>query len=433
MTPPNETTEVEPQRQPDTPPEPLREEDPLGDYPFPPGRFDEMTAAVCADAKLSETLLALPPEAREAEVLRDPRFQRLNLSTLFALRAEDALQVSPAAAIEEAALAVTIAGALPPDATGRGRRTAALAAWLLGKAHLRSGEEQLAEDAFTSIESLLPGAGLSEEHAFGPVGLAQLRWQQNRPDEAVVLFTEAASIFSLLHQADGAAACLAQAGFVLLGEGQHWPAKSALRGAYRAAHDRRAPSLVILVCLAMARCDAALGSYTLAGDSMQMARRLVGRAARPDGAILGKWWEALVSHLVGSPATQTDVRLDEVRRGLLQLRNESGATRITFHQALLRIAAGRVASVPDLTGALADAFPGGAERWAEEMSALAGLAAESSPTFLDAATDLALRLGVDALHQPGLSGLAPSLGALADHLLRHRGEHMDALGCPTGR
>src|SRR5712691_10848136 len=82
-------------RRPVTTAEPLKE-NPLGGDPLSPDRWAALGSSVYADTRLAEELLALPPGERKARILLDSRFQRRNLATLFALRAEDALD-APAA------------------------------------------------------------------------------------------------------------------------------------------------------------------------------------------------------------------------------------------------------------------------------------------------------------------------------------------------
>jgi tetratricopeptide (TPR) repeat protein len=407
---------------------------PGGHDGLPPGRVRELFETAAADGRLAAMLLEVPPDEREELIRRDPVFHRLTLAKMFALRAEDALGKpgEPGTEAEDSAvLAVAIASTLPEAAGDQARRTAALGEWLLGKTFLRQGHLAAAEASFERILVGLAGSAPCDELGLAWSGLAQARWDRKRYLEAATFFAMAALIFSRLERDQQSAACHAQRGFVLLAAGELMLARGALRSALERIDTALAPSLSILVLLGRSACEEALGSPDAAAESIERARAVI--ASLPGGGrtALARWWQALAAKRAGQDAL-AETLVDGLRVDLLASGGLIDAARATFHLALLRIGTGRADAVPRLATDLAEAFPEDGEPWAAEIQELADIASARPRRYDAMVRRLALRLGAEAQRAPRPQILPPSIGQLADRLLRDRGENEEALGVAAG-
>jgi len=302
-----------------------------GQYPPAAGRLAEMMATARHDQALAARLLALPRAARRQAIASDASLRRWTLARLLRLTAEAALEDATAEAEELAELAATIAAALPRDAGGKVRRTAAVASWLLGKALLRSaaprqsppaGLEEVAadtptapatpaavwleqppdaarlvaaEEAFGQISAFVSTARPSRERGLCCVGLAEVRWRQGRLFEAGALLALGAQIFVRAHRAQQAAACHVLHGFLLLGSGDLMLARLELRKAERLLETPLAPSLAALAALGLACCEAGTGAVEEVGRRLDRAQRLKGLVAEPLRTLPRAWRELLAA------------------------------------------------------------------------------------------------------------------------------------------
>jgi tetratricopeptide (TPR) repeat protein len=395
----------------------------------------DLLATAREDHGLAARLLALPASERQALVGRDPRFQRQTLATWFVLQAEDAL-FDPQADPEEAAELVVAIG-LVPAATGQGkaRRTAALGYWLLGRARLRKAQWRQAEHAFHCIFALLPDRAASEERGLALDGLAQLHGDLGDARAATAFFLEAAHVFSRLDAPRPAAACQAELGLLLLASGDLLAAAHSLRTALvlLGDDDALAPSLAARMWLGLAEVEAVAGDAGLARGPLHRARALYALAPTATEEIERSWREARIALAAGQEA-EAEARLDRVRRELLARGSLEEAARATFDQVLLRLEGGRPEAVEELAAALAEAFGAAGEPWARDMGDLGRLAAGegSQSLYYGACHDFRRRLCQRWPADPGRPHLLMPARALADRLLRHRGEHEDPLGAARG-
>ena len=120
--------------------------------------------------------------------------------------------------------------------------------------------------------------------------------------------------------------------------------------------------------------------------------------------------------------------LAEVRRELLLRGSLAEAARCTFDELLLRIDAGRSSDVGDLTGALAEAFPGQGEPWAEAMARVARIAADNPEAVYPPSWELRRRLRQEVPADPARPPLLIPARRLTDRVLRRRGEIEDPIG-----
>jgi tetratricopeptide (TPR) repeat protein len=389
-----------------------------------------LLAAAREDRALAARLLALPASERLALVARDPRFQRQTLATWFALQAEGALFDPQADAGEAAELAVAVAFALIGAGQDKAGRTAALGYWLLGKALLRKARWRRAEQAFHSIFALLPDRAASEERGLALHGLAQLHGDLGNTDAATAFFLEASHVFSQLDAQRPAAACQAELGLLLLETGDLLDAAHGLRTALvlLGDDDALAPSLAARMWLGLAHVEAVAGDAELARGHLHRARALYRLAPSRSEEIERSWREAAIAFAAEQDA-EAEALFDRVRRELLARGSLTEAARATWDQVLLRIEGGRWEAIAELAAALAEAFGAAGEPWAREMGDLARLAAGAgSQSFYRACHDFRRRLRQRWPAAPGRPRLLTPTRALADRLLRHRGEHEDPLG-----
>jgi hypothetical protein len=394
-------------------------------YGSPAGRWRERLAAATVAGQLAQRLLAAPRSERLAMIAADPAYRRDSLALLLALAAEERLEGPPQPAEEYAEAALAVAIALPPAAGGNPRRLQALAAWLLGKAQLRGGRLEAAESSLERACRAAAGAG-AQEQALAVAGLAQLRWQQRLPEQAVALLAVAGRHYADLHDRAGVAACRSLCGFLLLGAGEPMLGRLELRAAHRDLDRAAAPSLAVLVSLGIAHCEAWLDG-TAAPDFLALADDSAAKASPVPPLPLGRWWHAVLGLGAAEPR-RTDAASDAARREALAGGDLDRALRITLDQAMGRIAAGRAESVGALAAAVAAASPEAASPWAEEIAGLAELALARRDAYPAAARVLALRIAVRDVARLGARGLPWGLCELADRLLRHRRENEDPIG-----
>jgi hypothetical protein len=300
-----------------------------GQYPPAAGRLAEMMATARLDQALAARLLALPRAARRQAIESDATLRRWTLARLLRLTAEAALEDATAEAEELAELAAAIAAALPRDAGGKVRRTAAVASWLLGKALLRSAAPRqsppaslevaagtpatpapaavwleqppdaarlvAAEQAFGQISAFISTARPSRERGLCCVGLAEVRWRQGRLFEAGALLALGAQIFARAHRAQQAAACHVLHGFLLLGSGDLMLARLELRKAERLLETPLAPSLAALAAIGLACCEAGTGAVEEVGRRLDRAQRLMGLVPEPLRTLPRAWRELLAA------------------------------------------------------------------------------------------------------------------------------------------
>jgi tetratricopeptide (TPR) repeat protein len=325
---------------------------------------------------------------------------------------------------------------LAPAGAGqaKARRTAALGYWLLGRALLRKARWRQAEQAFHCIFALLPDRAASEERGLALDGLAQLHGDLGEMDAATAFFLEASHVFSRLDAARPAAACQAELGLLLLESGDLLAAAHGLRTALLllGSDDALAPSLAARMWLGLAEIEAVAGDAGLARSHLDRARALYELAPSPTEEIERGWREARIACAAEQDA-EAEALFDRVRRELLARGSLAEAAHATWDQVLLRIEGGRWEAIAELAAALGESFGAAGEPWAREMAELARLAAGGgAQSFYRACHDFRRRLRQSWPADSGRPRLLTPTRALADRLLRHRGEHEDPLGAARG-
>jgi hypothetical protein len=406
--------------------------------PRPSSRATSLLAAAELDQRLATALLRLPPDQRQAAIRTDPRFRRLTLAQLFALRAEDTLHQPSAEPLETAELAASIASELIFDgggygpAAGKAGETAALAHWLLGKALLAKRRWRLAEESFRCVVSFLPDRVPNEHRALAHAGLAQVQADLHRLDAAAPLYLSAARHFSRLDAARPAAACLSELGLALHDTGDLRNAAHVLRRALGLlGNPAFAPSLACRLHLALAEVAATLGRAASLGRHLGQARRLYRLSSSLPEDIERTWRQARIAAAAGQ-ATAADHLFDRARQALLAHGSLAEATRCTLDHLLLWIDGDRLDSAPDLTAALAQSFQPAGHAWAADLAALVALAAGDRTRLYAAAHQLRQRLRHAPPASSGRPPLLTPVRVLTDRLLRCRGDHEDPIGAASG-
>ena len=408
--------------------------EPLGAYESLPTSAVALLAAAETEAELAALLMGLPRMERQAVALHDRRFRRPTLAKLLLLRAESELFDPGVDPLPTAEVAAAVASGVSQDAGGESWQAAALAHWLLGKAQLAAREWAMAENSFRGMCAVLPDSGPSEERALAAVGRAQLAADRYDVDGATEQFLEAAYGFALVGSAPSTGACQAELGLFLLDGGDLMNARLSLGVALALLDAAAAPSLAARLHLALAEAATALNERARASEELARAQALYPLA--PDGAagpetLERRWREGRIA-AAACDGARAAALLDEVRRELLVRGSLPEAARCTFDQVLLRIDARESSNVGDLTGALAEAFPGRGEGWAEDMARLARLAAEQPGAVYAPCWELRRRLRQEVLPEQGRPPLLRAARLLTDRVLRRRGELEDPIGAGVG-
>lgn len=245
-----------------------------------------------------DSLLALPPEAR-GEALRTKRFMRLDLLDLLLSRSEWIITWDPAQAGELAGLAAELGLACRGmDADPPVRERIVKAYLLAGGARRLTGERERADRAYDGAAFFLTPGGTTPERARVCRGIALLRWEQGRLDEAAALLLQGARLYGESGDAGEEAACLALLGVL---HAQEDEPERALEPLLRAcpALDRR-PWLKVRALLCLARCLADENRIEEARSRLDEAHRLYPRLtdAETPHAL---WLEGRLEARIGSP------------------------------------------------------------------------------------------------------------------------------------
>ncbi len=332
-----------------------------------------------------------------------------------------------------AELGATLAAALPRDVLGKARRAAAWAWWLFGKALLRAGQWRLAESAFQGMYAFIPRTlEPAEEAALSAVGLAQVWEDMGQVEAAEAQFLRAAHLYSQLDMATSGASCQAQLGFLLYESGRVEYAVRPLRAALELLDPDFAPSLAARLWLALAEIETTLRDDGGAAAECRHRARELYRLAPAEAEDLDRAWREARIALAAGADDRAEALLDRVRRELLDRGSLAEAARCTYEQQVIQLEARRFDAAGELITALASAFPGAGDEVVERLTGLARLAAAVEESggegFYGWSLELRQRLRRPLPCSPGRPPLLRSTRALADRLLRHRGELEDPIG-----
>jgi hypothetical protein len=388
-------------------------------------------AAAREDARLLAILLAAPADERLTMISEEKRFHRASLAALLAMRAEASLlrPGSDAAGAEVAMLAVAVAGEAGFRGGTKERRAVALAGWLFSS-HLLQDGAPLAAAAKSLYLALHFAAeeGPTEELALVLSGLAHLNEGTGRFDDAVVEYRRASDTFRRVGgDPSPRAACLAEAGFLLLDMDALVLARRTLQEAFRLLDPALSPSLAVRLANGCAEAQARAGKVALAAAWRERAKRLASLPAAPDEEVRRRWSEGRIAAATGRPELAR-VRLDAVSAELLARGSLAEAVRCACDRLLAQARMNQTAQADDGIAPLIEAFGPPASPWAAALARLATRARTDVGSSRQAGVELLLRLRRELPAVPGRPDLLTPDRLLCNRLRRHRGEHEDPLG-----
>lgn len=270
--------------------------------------------------RLLGELLKLPPESR-SEALRSGRFQRMDLLDLLLDKGERAVTRDPAEAGQLAWLAVELGVACRSADGDPPVRSRIVRGFLLaGGARRLAGERESADRAFHGAAFFLTPGGTAVERARVCRGIALLRWEQGRLDEAAALLLQSSRLYEESGDTGEEAACLALLGILHAQESEPVRALEPLLRAYPVLGEHR-PWLTVRALLCLARCLAEENCIEEARRRLGEARLLYPKLRDPEEKARAQWLEGRLSARIGSP---------ETTEGLLV----TAATRLTSHDRL---------------------------------------------------------------------------------------------------
>jgi tetratricopeptide (TPR) repeat protein len=249
--------------------------------------------------RLLAKLLELPPEAR-GEAIHSPRFQRMDLLDLLLDKGEQAVSRNPVEAGKLAWLAVELGVACrsaPDDPPVRERIVRAFL--LSGGARRLAGERELADNAFDGAAFFLTPGGTTLERARVCRGIALLRWERGRLDEAAALLIQGARLYGEYGDIEEEAASLALLGILHAQEDEPKRALEPLLRAHPVLSERR-PWLTVRALLCLARCLAEESRVEEARRRLDEARLLYPKLTDPVEKARAQWLEGRLSARIGS-------------------------------------------------------------------------------------------------------------------------------------
>ncbi|HVT60991.1 MAG TPA: hypothetical protein VHR45_21690 [Thermoanaerobaculia bacterium] len=326
-----------------------------------PRLLDLMFADERRGEELFEELMRLPPHERFKAVRRQPQFRVPELAVHLLKSAEARLPADPEGCEELAGLALGLAARLPEgDPLGRAASARGLAGCLTGEARRRRGDRAGAVEAYEAAAAQLDCPLESELRAAWCAGLAKVRWEERRTDEAAALLGRAATIYAANGQAQAEGVCRALVGFLCLELCEPTCAFTPLEEAYHLLDPAAAPALAARTALAFAYCHAAVGydeSWREQAAGLLVEARRLGAAVTDEGERAGwDWWEARIAARLGDREAALS-KLGAVRQRLLAQGSLREAALATLDLAVLKTACAERQDIAELGHELLHAFP----------------------------------------------------------------------------
>ena len=266
-----------------------------------PGLMKEMAAQSAEVRRLMGLLLDCPPEGRDALIAR-PELRNLGLAEALLEESRELQPAEPELSGEMARLAFRVASQrYERGMAGRVDDLKARALVLTANARRLEGDRQGAEACFRQAVSHLTCPPDAIERAFYCQMLAALRRDQGQEDEAAGLLWRAALLYNENADLLQEAACLAELGFLFLGEDQPHRAVLPLTQACEGLDLHRDATLAVRARLALAVCQASLGHEATALRALRAARPMYSRMA--DSSLQRAhvtWMEGKVTLLTGN-------------------------------------------------------------------------------------------------------------------------------------
>ena len=296
-------------------------------------------------------LTSAPPE-RQAGLLRQERFQSLDLLDLLLESSQDAQLADPARAEDLSHLAARLAATLSEDEP---EAVAALPrAFGLGANARRLRQDVTGADAM--LAKAAPFLEFSGERALYSRIAALVRWEQGRPDEADALLRNAIRLFGEEESVPEVACCRGLLGLLQMEQrGLGDPLPSLLDGWVEMSRELR-PALALRVVLSAAVCLAERRQMERARMKLREAWRLLSEIGDPRELLRASWLEARVLGRLGDREEALQM-LESVRLRLFLEPSPAEAALVSIDLGLVLAESGRAAEIEPLAEALRKAFP----------------------------------------------------------------------------
>lgn len=313
------------------------------DYSSVWDRLEERTPALVEEAlrrrtaadKLKDELLGEPAERRRA-LLDEARFQTSDLVESLLEESQAAQVRDPERAVQSAEAAARLAVHLPEDDDPVGS-AAARARYLWGNALRLAGAWEAADRTFADAASFLDDPF---DRAVFCRGVALLRWEQGRPDEAMALLQHASSLFEEDDLAAESADCLMLLGLIHAERGDPCQALFPLLCARATADPGLRPWLSVRAGFTLAACYAEIGETEKARAALADTVRLYPLVHDADEVLCAFRLEAHVRARIGDPREAENL-LEGLRRKLTEQSRVPELALVSIDLALLLAEPGR--------------------------------------------------------------------------------------------
>ncbi|HET9212229.1 MAG TPA: hypothetical protein VFR03_17630 [Thermoanaerobaculia bacterium] len=304
-----------------------------------------------AARRLLAELLSVPPAGR-SELVRQARFQNLDLLDLLLESSQEAQPADPARGEDLSHLAARLAAALSEDEP---EAAAALPrAFCLGANARRLRQDVTGADAM--LARAAPFVEFPGERAVYCRVAALVRWEQGRPDEADALLRHAARLFAEEGLGGEEACCRGLLGLLQMEQsGLGDPLPALLDGWSEMSREIR-PEMALRVGLSAALCLAERGQGDRARSALREAWRLFSEIGDPRELLRASWLEARVLGRLGEREEALQM-LESVRLRLFLEPSPAEAALVSVDLGLVLAESGRAAEIEPLAEALRKSFP----------------------------------------------------------------------------
>ncbi|HEX7183126.1 MAG TPA: hypothetical protein VF756_14895 [Thermoanaerobaculia bacterium] len=313
------------------------------DYSSVWDRLEERAPALVEEAlrrrseadKLMDELMGEPVERRRA-LLDEARFQTYDLVESLLEESQAAQIQDPERAVQSAEAAACLAAHLPEDEYPVGSAVAR-AGYLWGNALRLAGAWEAADRVFADAASSLDDPF---DRAVFCRGLALLRWEQGRLDEAMALLHHASSLFEEDELAAESADCLLLLGLIHAERGDPCQALFPLLCARATADPGLRPWLSVRAGFTLAACYAEIGETKKARAALADTVRLYPLVRDADEVLCAFRLEAHVRARVGDPREAENL-LEGLRRKLAEQSRVPELALVSIDLALVLAESGR--------------------------------------------------------------------------------------------
>ncbi len=316
-----------------------------------PEKLAERNRRQKAAGQLLAELTSVPP-ARQAELLRQARFQDLDLLDLLLEASQDAQPADPARAEDLSLLAVRLAADLSeeePEAAAALPR-----AFCLGANARRLRQDVTGADAM--LAKAAPFVEFPGERALYCRIAALVRWEQGRADEADALLRHAVRLFAEEGLVAEEACCLGLLGLLQMEQrGLGDPLPALLDGWVEMSREHR-PAVALRVVLSSALCLAERGQMDRARMKLREAWRLISQVGDSRELLRAAWLEARVLGRLGQREEALQM-LESVHTRLFLEPSPAEAALVSIDLGLVLAESGRAAEIEALAEALRKSFP----------------------------------------------------------------------------